>query len=323
MAYTKVGAWSKQGVAMPFQNSRVDVPLQKVSTGYFPNGFICDLIGTPIPVSKRSGILSGYGQDHLVLTNNKVYDRGEYKIVNGVSRDLTNTYYMHKHGLSDFVTEEAYNEVSDPFEAEADVIIALKSLLVIEKENNVASLLRGTSTYDSSHSVTLSTNERYDVGATSDPKNDFATATSRIQRDSGVIANAAIVPYPVARHLKYHPQFANALGNGKFEPLSDEGLKNALGVQYLYIPHAKRKSETSTDLVDFWGNDIIFFNKASQQEKRQRTFLYKIFHKSQNERVYKRKAENLPNSNRLFLDMFYQYRLNSNTAGYIIRNAIS
>ena len=307
---------------MPFKNTRVDRVLEKVSIGYFPEGFISHLIGTPVPVMKRSGIFGSYGNSHLQLLNTIVQDRGGYKVVPSIERSVDNKYYLGKHGLVDFVTEEDKEEVEDPFDAQQDSVLYLKSLLSIEREYAVSFLLTQIGTYESSNVQTLSGTSQFNDYSNSNPLEVFAAARAGVQGSSGVIADTAIMDYRVMTTLIGHPQLTTAQGSSPFTPLSLESLKRALDVKNILISHAQYV-DSNGDRQSFFGNNIIFYNQASSQMKRQSTFIYRLENKKRNERVTIKDANDLVNSERVFLDMMYQYKIGTQGAGYLIQNAIA
>lgn len=272
---------------MPYKNKRVDIPLVKVSDKYVNEGFICETALTELPVKNRSGILAKYGNVHLQLVRSVVEERGEYLTIPTVERDLSDTYYVKKHGLHDIVTEDDYMEVMEPFEAESDVVENLESLLMIEKEHSIATALRATATYPAGHSETLSGNAQWDDYTNSNPIELITTIRNTIFAASGKISNAAIIPWDVMQKLRYHPRLISATNDaGQLSQFMVERIKALLELDYLAIPKCFYVN-ASGDFQSIWGKDAIFYHKSPTANKKQRTFAYSLFINGKRNRVFK------------------------------------
>ena len=310
---------------MPYKNSRVNRVLERLSVGHYPMGFIGKKILTPLNVPQWTGIIPSYGNAHLQLKTSRVYDRGEYKVVNSVNRNVSETYSLSNHGLQDIVTERDREEVETPFEAEADVSMGLRQLLMSECEFAVATLLRNTQSYASGNSITLSGNSQFSDFANSDPTAVVSTAKNKIFEASGVMGNWAVIPYDVMEKLRSHPKLTGIYGlSGVFNQISVDQLKSALGLENILIPTSNYvASESATTPTFFWGKDIIIYNRAPSTMRRQRTFGYTLTKSGHEGRVFRREHEAIPNAIRIMQDTAYNFIVQNSGAGYIIKNAIA
>src|SRR5689334_6977523 len=102
--------------------------LTNVSAKLVPEGFVADQALPELTVVQRSGLIGKYGNSHLRLVNSVMGGKGKATRVEAVTR-TTDTYYVEKHGLETIVTEEDYENVEQPFDAEADEVEALTLLL--------------------------------------------------------------------------------------------------------------------------------------------------------------------------------------------------
>ena len=306
-----------------FKNSRVDKVLTNVSINFIPEGFICDQVLTPLPVDKWSGIIAGYGNAHLRLVSSMVFDRGAYHTVPTVERNLTRTYVIDNHGLKDYVTERDLEEVEQPFNARSEVTMGLRLLLMIEKENTIATVMRNAANYGTNGSITLSGNGQFSMRDMSDPVKTFQDAKVSVFQRSKKRANTAIIPWDVLEVLRSHPKITNVYGqSGNLRQISVEQLKSALGLQNIIVPMSAYVNAADEETL-FWGKDVIVYHRAPSAMKHQRTFGYKLTKRGHESRVYTRVPEDIPNSECILSDTAYQYLITDARAGYLIKNAIA
>lgn len=304
-------------------DGRVDVPLSAYSSGFFnrAEGFIATDILTDIRTKFYSGIFASYGNEHLKLVISRIFNRGEYKTIHAVERSVSNKYSLDRYGLKDMITEDMLNEVDQPFDARKDVVDSLKSLIMIEKEYSIATLMRATATYATGHSVTLSGNSQFSDFANSDPLKTITDAQNKVF-ESGVLANAMICPYPVLQKLLLHPKLVSAAGIGYLKKMRAEDLKTLFNLDYLFVPRSFYVTAADA-MTPIWGKDIILYNKAPAGMKRQKTFGYHLMKQGLNDRVMTKPAPELPVGQLVFVDCTYQYLIMNKDAGYVIKAAIA
>lgn len=308
---------------MPYKNSRVDQVLTNLSLDHRPMGFICDMVLTPLSVMKWSGKIGGYGNQHLRLKSSRVYDRGVYKTVQTVEYNTNTSYELVNHGLQDIVTERDREEVEAPFMIENDVTMGLADILKREKEYQISQLMRMTSTYKSGNTVTLSGNSQFSDFSNSDPTRIFSDAINQVVSASGVIPETAIIPYRVLQKLRSHPKLTGIYGStGKFEQISVDQIKSALGIKEILVPYSQYVNDSGT-LQFFWGKDVIVYNRAMSAAKYQRTFGYYITKSGHQSRVFRKDHPDIPNSIKILSDMAYNWQISESGAGYLIKNAIA
>lgn len=308
---------------MAYKDARVDIPLTNVSIRYQPEGFISEMVLTPLPAERWTGIIPSYGTDHLELHTTRLRDRGEYHLVCSVDRSVATTYAVNNHGLRDIVSERDYEEVKSPFRPRQDVVLGLKTLLMIEQENACQTLLRTASNYSSGNTVTLSGNAQWDSGdPASDPIANFREAMKKVWQGGHDKANCAIIPYDVYLALRFHPKLAGIYGqSGVFTPMAIQQLQNALGIDKILVPMAAYNAGgTETAL---WGKDVVIFHAPKRAMRIQRPFGYRVFKTGHRNRVFVKDSPNAVNSDTIFVDTSYTYMLTHKDSGYLIKNAIS
>ena len=310
-------------MATQYKNSRQDMVLSNVSIDYIPEGYVCDLVLTPLPVAKWTGIIAGYGKSHLQLYNTRVFDRGAYHTVPTVSRTLTNNYNIENHGLKDFVTERDREEIELPFQARADVVRGLKNLLMTEKEYAVASIMTKTASYDSTTTSALGSTAKWSDYVNSDPLGNFKTAITAVWQKTKKVINTAIIPFDVLQTLRYHPKLTNVYGStGKFEAISVDQLKRAIGIQNILVPSAAYETSAGAETA-FWGKNVILYHRASSAGLHQRTYGYYLRKTGHESRVFTKEAPEMVNADMILHDMAYQYKIMNTGAGYLFQTVIA
>lgn len=310
---------------MAYKNARVDVPLQGVSLGYFGEGFICNDLLTPLTKTKWTGLFGEYGNAHRQLYTTRVYDRGLYRTVNTIDYNLNRTYVIHNHGLKDYVTERDYEETESPFEAQADKVAGIKSLLMIEKEYTISNLLtqRGTYGVGGAGSKVLAGNTQWSDYVNSDPLKDIKDMQISIWDRSKKKPNAAIIPYPVLQTLRFHPKLAGFYGqSGTRVSISNEQLKALFEIDILHVPMSSYVNEAGAE-ADLWGKHVIFLHQASSGQLRQRTFGYRMGKDGHDARVFIKDAPEMINSDVIIHDWAYNWTVVNPGAGYLFSEVIA
>ena len=305
-----------------YKNARVDQPLTNLSLNYIPKGFVCDMVLTPVSVPRWTGLIASYGSEHLQLYSTRVFDRGEYETVHSVSRSLSKTYVVHNHGLKDIISERDIEEVELPFQARADVTLGLRTLLMIEKESEVATLLTTASNFASGLTEALSGDSQWS-DSDSTPIAKVTELRNKIWNASHVVANAAICSYDVFQVLRNHPTITTvSTSSGKYGPASEEQVKNALGLEHLYIASAGYIADSGTE-SGFWGKNFVLYNKAASPMRHQRTFGHCFKKRGHESRVFVKDHPTSVNSDLVFHDMAYSFAITHQNAGGLLRTVIA
>ena len=311
------------------QNKAVfNLPLTNVSTDVVKNTeMLADKIFPEISVVQTNGLLAGYGLDHVRYVETEYSGKGKYPTIDIYNR-TSQGYNIKKYPLSTTLTEEDYANVLQPFDAEKDATMHLTSLLMVQKEVNMASLLQNVANYANSKTLAAAT-DRYDDEDNSNPLTDFEEAIRAIEDETGQTPNKVIMSSKVAGQLKKHPQIVDRLGYKFNQPgrITDAQLASVLDVPMLLIGKGvyNTAKEGQTDsLAPIWGKDIIFMHAPTTAQKHTVSFGYRV-QKVKGIRTFKFSVNNPPNSKEILTDMWYQNLLSTSNsgAGYIIKNAIS
>jgi len=303
-----------------------DKLLENVSNIYLPQGLVADLIFPEIKSKQKTGKLGAYGTNHLRIEHSFVAGRASFRRVEAIVRS-SSSYSIESHGLEGLVTEDDYDNVELPFDAEKDETIGLTSLIQMAKEQAVADVLTSTSIL--TQNTTLSGTSQWNDYAASDPIDDINVAREAIYDGCGFAPNVAIMPWQVANKLAYSPQVLDALGfaANRAGQLSPAELAKFMGVDKLLIPQVKKegaKEGQTSSFADVWGNDVVMAYIPAQAAKYQKSLGYKLVLSSRPaRRVTKYQPGNPPNSTAILVDDSYDFLIASVGCGYLIKSAIA
>lgn len=310
------------------QNKAVfNLPLTNISTDVVKNTeMLADKIFPEIPVVQTDGLLAGYGLDHVRFVETEYSGKGKYPTIDIYNR-TSQGYNIKKYPLATTLTEEDYANVTQPFDAEKDATMHLTSLLMIQKEVGMATLLQTIGNY--ANSDTLTGTDQYNDEDNSNPLTDFELAIRAIEDETGQTPNKCIMSAKVAGQLKKHPQIVDRLGFKFNQPgrITDAQLASVLDVSELLIGkgvYNTAKEGQTPSLSPIWGKDIIFLHTPKTAAKHTVSFGYRV-QKVKGIRTFKNSINNPPNAKEILTDMWYQNLLSTSNdgAGYIIKDAIA
>lgn len=303
-----------------------DELLTEASSAYIPSGYISEMLLPAVNVKLSTGKLGKYGTSHLRIENTVKAGRGKYRRVEPIVR-LTDSYQIEGHGLEGLVTEDDYDNVQKPFDAEQDEALGLTSLIWLEKEFSVASTLTNPSVI--TQNTTLSGTSQYSDYDNSNPIQDFATARSAVKAGCGALANLAAMSWEVYNILRYHPQILDALGFKYTKPggLSLDDLASAMGVGKILLGEAmyeSAKEGQTSALAPCWGKHIVFGVFPERAQVRQVSVGYMVRKSGQApRRVFKWDVNNPPNATAILCDDSYDAFISNANAAYLIEDAIA
>lgn len=304
----------------------VDELLTEASSAYIPQDFICEQILPFVPVDRSSGLLAKYGTSHLRIENSLVGGRGKARRVETIVRSQS-SYNLDGHALEGLVTEDDYENVMEPYDAEKDETMGLTNILWLEKEKSLSDALSSTATI--TQNVTLSGSSQFNDYDNSDPISRFSTARKTVKDGCGFFPNTAIMSDYVRNKLRFHPQLLDALGFRQNRPggLKDDEIAQALDVKNIYIGSAmyeSAKEGQTTSLASVWASNIIFAQIPDGPARYQQSLGYRLGIRGQSPRqVFKWPEMNPPNSTAILVRDKYQFFLSNVACAYLIKNAIA
>lgn len=300
--------------------AQVDKLLTNVSNGYFPKGYIADLVLPEIKVKQKTGIIGAYGNEHLRIEDDVIGGRAEAKRVDGLVRKAEKFYSVKSHALEGVVTEDDYNNVEQPFDAESDETAALTHLILTNKEKAFADNLFNPSVI--TQTSALSGGAKWSAYGTSTPLENFKTAQNAVLDGSGMMPNAAIISQKVMNTLQYHPGILSTLGyaQNRAGQLTVAEVAKAMGVDELLVGavayNASKKGQAD-QFGQLWSDAALFYVKPSGPAKQQVSLGYKVSLIGGTRQVYKYALNNPPNANGIIVKEDYSVEITNTGAAYL------
>lgn len=302
----------------------VDKLLTNVSNKYVPLGYLSERILPLITVRQTTGLLGGYGNDHIRIETFLHSGDGPYPRVKVRNRN-TQTFTLQKHALSAVIPEEEFDNVEQPFDARKDTADYIMSLLWTEKEKGLADTLGDTSVI--TQNKTLSGTSQYNDVDNSDPLEDFAEAQTAIEDAVGQKANLAVMSASVGRQLRKHPQILDRLGykHNRVGMITDQELAQVLDVDEVLIGRVLNNTakEGQTDVIaPVWGKNIILAVSPKSAAKNQISLGYRI-QKGTPRRVNRFNLDDPTGAEQINIDDWYDQLISNAKAAFLIKDAIA
>lgn len=304
----------------------VDKLLTNVSTMFQPEGLIAESVLPQLTVKQKSGLIGGYGMNHIRIEDDTVGGEAQARRVQPISRTST-TYLVKSHALEGVVTEDDYDNVEEPFQAESDETEGLTTLLLVNKERALASVLTSTSLIDQNE--TLSGNGQWSDYTNSNPIQDFKDARLAVKAGCGFLPNKAIITEDTLVTLQYHPKILDQLGYAanRAGTLTQEEIAKAMGVQKLFVAggmYNSAKDGQSAVLASMWGKDCVFFYAPDVPSKKQTSLGYHVKMSSRKTRqVYKYALNNPAESNAIYVRDDYSFELTNVDCAFLYKAVIA
>lgn len=286
--------------------------------------FLSEILLPSVQVKQDSGKIGKYGTGHLRIERSIMGGKGAARRVDVVARS-SDSYLLEKHGLEAVVTEEDYNNVEDPFDAEADEVMALTSMIRLEKEKVWADSLFSGSVM--TNTVALSGTARFNDYANSNPLAKAKDAIAAIKGQCGMLANAVVMGWQVYNELKYHPGILEALGftQERAGLLTYADIAKALDVQKVFVGSAMYDSAVegqTASLAHIWGKSMLFCVAPDSAQRYQTSVGYYVRRIGEGSReVFKAPLINPPKSKSIIVQDRYDLVVYP-AAGYLYTTVI-
>lgn len=306
----------------------VDKLLTNVAIGYFPAGFIAHILFADLKVKQKTGKLGKYGKHHLRIVNAVMGGKGLAPQIDTKAYE-TDSYEIVNHGLHDVVTPDDYDNVEEPFDAEADTTRALELNLMLGEEKGLADALTDTATI--TQNATLAGTDQFSDKANSDPLGVVGEMKKEVVNGCGMQMDTIVADYLVALELMYHPQIFDRLGfkfQGGTGPLSVDQLANAFQVKRFLIGDtayvSTNQGQATQTLSRVWGKHLVGLVAPTTPMIGQVSAGYRISrNRDQRAKVYKSPVNNPPESNMVLVTNNYDYALVQPEAVSLRKNVIA
>lgn len=302
--------------------AQVNKLLTNVSNQYTVANTIAQDILPMLKVKQSTGILGGYGLGHLRAENDLMGGRAEARRVDSVQYILDQTYRIQNHGLEEVVTQDDYDNVEEPFDAEVDKTEAVTSIVLINREIFAKNTIMNPATI--TQGVTLAGATKFS-DKTSDPLGVAKDAAATMLATCGHMYNTIVMSRTTYLNLRFHPQILDALGY-KFERaglITEQEMCRAFDCEKIIIGDASynsAKQGQADSLVQIWGAEMLFYYRPSAAAKKQVSLGYMLKKLSGSERsVYKYPLNNPPGATGIIVQDDYDFKIVNPKAGYLVQ----
>lgn len=239
------------------QDVVVDPALGNVSIKYTNDVFIADLVAPMVKVSKQTGKYYVYDKSNLRIdSTNRAAGAGANEIDIGVAP--TGTFACDDHALKGFVADEIQDQADAALNPLIDETEAITEKLLLDRENNLATLLRSTSNL--TQNTTLSGTSQWSDYSNSDPIGDVRTARTTIHQNTFKKPNTLILGKQVFDMLIEHPAIIERVKYSQLGVITAELLARVFQVEKILVGEAgsNTAAEGQTDSLSYvWGKDAI------------------------------------------------------------------
>jgi hypothetical protein len=278
------------------------------------------------PVKEKSGKVGYYGKENLRLENTVMGGRGKAPYIEINSRS-SDTYLIDSHGLATIVSQDDYDNVELPYDAEKDAMLELRQKLKLGREYSLASAVTSTGTM--TRNTTLSGVDQFSDYTNSDPIGVMQDARASIFDYAGKgMGLRGAMGFKVFEKLRYHPAILENLGftRQRAGMMTENELATALGLDEVLIGSAVYNSSVkgqSDSLAGVWGKHMVVFHAPLKGGLRQQTLGFSIARAKDAISVYKTAVSNPPGSNEIIVTLGYDDLIADVNCGYLIYNAIA
>ena len=238
------------------QDVVVDPALSNVSIKYTNDVFIADLIAPMVKVNKQTGKYYIYDKSNLRIDKtNRSAGSGANEVDFGVAP--TGTFACDDHALKGFVADEIQDQADAALNPLIDETETLTEKLLLDRENNLATLLTGAGM---TQNTTLSGTSQWSDYSNSDPIGDVRTARTTIHQNTFKKPNTLILGKQVFDMLIEHPQIIERIKYSQLGVVTAELLARVFQVETVLVGEAGANTavEGQTDALSYvWGKNAI------------------------------------------------------------------
>lgn len=302
----------------------VDPMLTNVAIGYSNDEYIAEKIFPSFKVAKQSAKHFVYDRGRFRVNDN---ERGSGANSKEVSLTLTtgDPYYCDDHALRQFVSDEDVDNAITPTSPFIDASENVMEMHMVAREKELADLLTNTSNL--TQNTTLSGTSQFDDYTNSDPFDVIETAMQTVHSSIHVNPNTLIMGKQVWDKLKHHPAFLERIKYSQKGVITTDLLASLIGVDRVIIGGAGYNSadEGQTDSMSYiWGKHMILAYIAPTVRPKLMTLgLTYSWKEMQTERLRGSDEEDRKGTYVRVGNHYYEQRLVSALAGYLIKNAVS
>lgn len=302
----------------------VDPMLSNVAIAYSNDAYVAEQIFPSVKVAKQTA-------KHFV------YDRGRFRVNDNerasgsnskeVTLNLTTgtPYFAEDHALRQFVSDDDVDNAITPTSPFIDATENVSEMHMVAREVELATMLTATATM--TQNVTLSGTAQWSDYTNSDPIGDIETGKATIHAAIHINPNTLILGKEVFDILKHHPSFLERFKYTQKGVITEDMLAVVFGVEKVIVAGAGYNTavEGQTDSMSYiWGKSAILAYIAPSVRPKLMTLGFTYTWKTQKvERLRGSDEEDRKGTYVRVGDHYYDQKIVSVSAGYLIKNAIA
>jgi len=258
----------------------IDTPLSNLSIAYMQdsNSFVGGRLFPDLSVNKRSDIYYIFDKGDWFRTPGTTLraPKSVPKIIEfAVS---SNTYYANNYALAGEISWEDRANADDIIQLERSTTEQVTHLLMLDKEQRIASTVTSTSNVGSS--VTLSGTDQWNDYGNSDPFNDINIGMRSVHGTTGKEANTIVMGREVFDVLVNHPDVLDRIKYTQRGVVNADLIASLISADRpvnLYVGGAIQNTGTEglTDSFSYiWGKNVFIGHVAPNPGQRIASFGY-------------------------------------------------
>ena len=310
--------------------SLIDLPLTDISRGYYNKNWIGNMILTDSPVLYQTGSLGKYGNEQNNAPDQKDILAEGAGNIQQVGRPQTgfDNYFVKTYALMDMITSNDLRNYMRPFDAESDLVIMIKTLLMLVCEIDIQAQLNNTSGYPTDSVIALASDTaRFSDFESSSVKTQAAALRTAIRTACGMEPNTLVMDANVFDYVSRHPDVLGTIfttmSTGR--TASEEDVKKVFQVDKLLIGRTARTTSdaSNADLARVWGKNIWMGYVSPTKMLREQNFGYYHHYANADSYVVARQSIGNPLNKDIFTYMSWQHHITDKRCGGLITGAIA
>lgn len=307
---------------------RVDPLLSSISVAYKNQKYIASGVAPVIPGQVDAGKFAQYNQadwfrdeagKRAAGTRAK---RGDYGMSFG-------SYLVEEVAFAREVPDELRRNAMDPIRPDQDATEYATDKVLLNKEARVATKMTTAANWATGNSATLSGVNQWSDYTGSDPVSDVESGIDTMHGKTGYRANTGIIPWPVWKKLKHHPDILDRVKYSQKGIITVDLLREIFELERILVAEAivtasnegvAAGSETYTYV---WGKDVVLAYVAPNPGIWTPTAMYQFVNQALGVRSIRRWREEPEHQDVVEAYELVDEKIVSNLLGYVIKSAVA
>ena len=306
---------------------RIDLMLTNISLQTKNEGYLAEAVMPIIPVRLEASKYFTFGKERFdappaLRAERAKYNRVEYALT-------TDTYSCEEYGLELPIDDRERQNAIEPLNVDVDSTEILTDMVLNDREQRVATVLRTAGNYTLSNTTDLAglVTAWLPTNGSSDPISDITiTGRERVRQNIGRYPNTLVIGATVFSNLKQHPLIIDRIkynGGGTVPgKVTLAALAELFEVENVHVglPLRRTSNQGQTDvLADVWGSDALLAYINPRPALKQISLSYMF--QSRPRQVFKYRDDTI-SSDVIRCSEVTDEKMVANGAGYLWKNVL-